>query len=378
MPRPQSPPFTLSSLASAVDELAPFSLAESWDNVGLQIGDPSSRVRRVMTCLELTEPTLAEAKRHRVNAVVSHHPLIFRPLKTILDSRPPERLAAELIRARIGLVVAHTNLDSARWGTNQVLAERCGLRITGPLDPRELPAQFKFVIFTPEGHEAKIIDAIARGGGGVIGAYTHCTFRTPGTGTFLGGEGANPFIGKAGQFEQAAEFRIEALVPPAARASVLREVLAVHPYEEPAYEFYVLGGEFKGYGLGCIAELDAPETAGSLARRIKRKLKLKFARISGPSDRKVRRIAICTGSGGSLLARAAALRADALLTGEANYHAGIEAHQRGIAMIEIGHYESEQIVAEPLAKKLSEMPALKAAGVEVIAATQDLQPYQFL
>lgn len=370
-----SSPLTLSQLAAAVESIAPAALAESWDNVGLQIGNPSAQVRRVMTCLEVTAPTLAEARRRRADAIVAHHPLIFRPFKTILDSRPAERLAADLIRAGIGLIVAHTNLDAARWGTNQVLAERCGLKVVGPLDQRELPAQYKFVVFTPEGHEAKVIDAIARGGGGVIGAYTHCTFRSPGIGTFLGGEGANPFIGKAGNFEQASEFRIEAIVPPAARASVLKEVLAAHPYEEPAYEFYVLGGEFKGYGLGCIAEIDSAKTAEAVAREFKRRLKLKSVRLSGPPDKRVRRIAICTGSGGSLIGRAASMRVDALLTGEATYHHGIEAHQRGIALIEIGHYESEQIVAAPLAEKLRENKIIHDADVEVFAAKNDLQPF---
>lgn len=370
--------FRLADLAARVETLAPSRLAEPWDNVGLQVGDPARAVRRVMTCLEVTAPTLAEARRGRADAIVAHHPLIFHPLKTVLESNPAERLVAELIRSRIGLIVAHTNLDAASWGTNHVLAEACGLRVIGPLEARAPDPTYKFVIFAPEGHEGKIIEAVAKGGGGEIGAYTHCTFRSPGTGTFLGGAGANPFIGQAGRLEEAGELRIEALVPAARRDSVLKEVLAVHPYEEPAYEFYVLAPSASAYGLGCVAEPPAPILAREFAGAVKRKLKLRRVRLSGPDGKKIRRVAICTGSGGSFLARAASQGADALLTGEANYHHGIEAHQRGIAMIEIGHYESERIIAVPLARQLAKDERVGAARVTIFAAENDLQPFEYL
>lgn len=367
---------SLQALAARVAAIAPPELAEPWDNCGLLVGDSEAHVRRVMTCLEVTPPTLTEARKRNADAIVAHHPLIFRPMKTLLASDPSQRLAAELYGAGIGLIAAHTNLDSASWGTNQVLAEACGLRLLGPLEPRSTTAPFKFAIFTPKGHEAKIIDAIARGGGGVIGAYTHCTFRSSGTGTFLGGAGANPFIGKAGKLEEAEEIRIEAVVPRAARSAVLREVLAVHPYEEPAYDFYVLAEETGETGLGCVAEPQRPVTAARLAGTIKRRMKLKNVRLSGPAKTLVNRIAICTGSGGSLIASAERAGAQALLTGEASYHHGVEAHARGIALIEIGHFESEQIVAAPLAARLSADAEIAAARVQVFAARTDLQPFR--
>lgn len=372
--------FTLAQLAGEVARIAPNRLAESWDNVGLQVGDPAASVRRVMTCLEVTAPTLAEAKRRKADAIVAHHPLIFRPMSTLLASDQVQRLVADLVRAQIGLVAAHTNLDRASWGTNEALAELLGWKSIGPLDMAEEPAPLKFVVFTPKGYERKIIDAIARGGGGEIGAYTHCTFRTPGAGTFRGGEGANPFIGQAGALEEAEEYRLEAVVPPSAKQAVLEEVLRAHPYEEPAYEFYVLDAARGPSGLGCIAPLPAPLSTADLARHIKRRLKLKRVRISGPQSKSsrrksIRKVGICTGSGGSLLGRVAKAEITTYLTGEATYHHGIEAHQRGITMIEIGHFESEQIVAAPLAERLAEAEPLLAAKVKVFAAKNDFQPF---
>lgn len=375
----------LGELAGIIAGLFPPHLAESWDNVGLQIGDPAARVRRAMTCLEVTEPTLAEARRMKADAIVAHHPLVFKPMKGVIESNPAQRLVAELIRARIGLIVAHTNMDCAPWGTNQILAEACGLRPVGYLDPKPLnaspdSADFKLVIFTPQGHERAVIDAIHRGGGGRIGLYTHCTFRGAGTGTFRGGEGSDPFIGEAGKFEEAQEFRLESVVPRAARASVLAEVLKVHPYEEPAYEFYPLAGDAGEAGAGSIAEPTAPLALSGLVAQIKRRMKLKQVRVSGPyaerAAKPVKRIAICSGSGGSFIARAAAIKADAYITGEVSYHYGIEAMQRGLVVIEVGHFESERIMAGPLAEKLRWIAAIAGAGVSVQASASDLQPYQ--
>lgn len=266
------PGIALARLAEHMARLAPTELAEAWDNVGLQIGDPRSRVRRVMTCLEVTAPTLSEARRRRADAIIAHHPLIFRPMSTLVDSDPAQKLAADLIRSGIALIAAHTNLDSASWGTNQALAEACGLSVTGPLRPKP------------------------------------------------------------------------------------------HPEAADA-------------GLGCLARPAEPIAARDLARKIKRRLGLRAVRLSGPATKKIRRVAICTGSGGSLLATAVERSADMLLTGEATYHHGIEAHQRGIALLEIGHFESEQIVAEPLAERLAAIEELSAAGVVVFAAKNDHQPF---
>lgn len=368
---------SLGELAKRVAALAPPRLAEDWDNVGLQIGNPDGRVRRVMTCLEVTAPTVAEAKRRKADAIVAHHPLIFRPMKSALESRPAEKLVRDLIRADIGLIVAHTNLDSARWGTNEVLADALGLTWLGPLFAAPQTETYKLTVFTPEGYEQKIIDAIARGGGGEIGAYTHCTYRSPGTGTFRGGEGSDPFIGESGELVQAEEYRIETVVPAERREAVLREVIRAHPYEEPAYDFYRLAIEHGPDGIGCLAEPKQAVTAEALCRSIKRKLKLPAVRLSGPADRKIRKIAMCTGSGGSFLSRIGPTGAQAYITGEITYHYGVEAHQRGLSVIELGHFESEQIVAGPLAERLGAEEMLKEAGVTVFAGENDLQPFRY-
>lgn len=370
------PQFFVSDLLRAVEAFAPRRLAEDWDSVGLQVGRPDAPVRRVMTCLDVTPPILDEAAERGVDALVAHHPLIFKPLDSLNLARPQDALVARLVREGINLVVAHTNLDAAAWGTNSVLAEECGFQPDGPLLPRDEEPQYKLAVFVPKGHEHAVIDAIAGAGGGRIGAYTHCTFRTPGIGTFLGGEGSDPFIGEAGQLEQAAEYRLETIVPESARAAVVRAVLSAHPYEEAAYDLYPLAPTRRTVGLGLIARIDPPVTAAELAADLKGRLAPACVRLSGPAGKKVKRVAVCSGSAGKLIGKVAG-RADALVTGEMDYHGGIEAHARGMAVIELGHFETEVLVVRPLAERLAEVERLAGAGVEVIAAENDLQPFEY-
>lgn len=376
---PQPPQAFVSDLVRAVSRLAPPELAESWDNVGLQVGHPAAPLRRVLVALELTAPVLAEARQMRADALVTHHPVIFKPLTALNLAQPASALIADALRADLAIIAAHTNLDAAQWSTAHALAERLGWTITDPLLPRDGSGAnepyYKFLVFVPQGHEAAVIEAIARGGGGQIGAYTHCTFRAPGIGTFKGGAGSKPYIGQAGQLESAEEFQLEAIVPAHARERVYREVRAAHPYETMACDWVQLASLDQPVGLGGMVRLDAALRPAELASLLLREFNPTQVRLSGPADKKIKTVAICTGSGGSYIGKAAA-RADALITGEITYHHAVEAHQRGLAVMEMGHFESEVIVCAPLAQRLAADEKLKAAGVEVLPAKDDFQPFR--
>ena len=373
----QPPQCFVSDLVKAIEAIAPARLAESWDNVGLQVGHPAAPLRRVLTCLEVSAPVLAEAVRVKADAIVAHHPLIFHPLTALNLAQPAGDLIATLIRENIALVVAHTNLDSATWGTNAALAEACGLKPEAPLLSREGDQEYQFVVFVPKGHEEAMIEAIERGGGGRIGGYSRCTYRVGGTGTFMGGQGTHPAIGEPGKFEEVEEFRLEARVPDSARASVLREVLLAHPYEEPAFFYHAIKEEGGKAGMGCVAWLEPPRPAEDLAAELKERLGLAAVRLSGPPKKKVKKVALCSGSGGSFIGKVAG-KAEAYITGEINYHQAVEAHARGVAVIELGHFESEVLVARPLAEKLAGVKKFIDAEVEILAAKSDLQPFRYL
>lgn len=99
---------------------------------------------------------------------------------------------------------------------------------------------YKIVLFVPEENVDAVRDAMAEAGAGVIGNYTHCSFASPGTGTFFGGEKADPAVGAAGRLERVPEWRLEMVVPAEKAEAAITAMKAAHPYEEPAYDVYEL------------------------------------------------------------------------------------------------------------------------------------------
>jgi len=128
-------PSTIGEAVNCLEQFAPTALAEAWDNVGLLVGDPRWPALRVMTCLTITPSTVAEAIDGRVELIVAHHPLPFRPLRSITTSTTAGRMLLELIAARIGVYSSHTAFDSAQAGINQHLAIGLGLQQIEPLIP---------------------------------------------------------------------------------------------------------------------------------------------------------------------------------------------------------------------------------------------------
>jgi dinuclear metal center YbgI/SA1388 family protein len=347
-------------LLAVIEEMAPAALAESYDNVGLQIGDRARPVRRILVGLEVSDGLIAEARRRRADTLLVHHPLFFLPIKRLDEADLVGRLARRLVRHDLTLIAAHTNLDKSPEGTNAALAARLGLKDAEVLLPEAVGREFKCVVFVPEGHEEKVIGAIAEAGGGVIGAYDHCTFRTRGTGTFRGGKGTRPAIGQAGRLESAQEWRLEAVVTQRALGAVIERVRAVHPYEEVAFDVYPLESTPRGFGLGVRAKLPRPMTLHAWAREVKKRLGLDTVRMVGDPAQRIRTAALATGSCDFLIRQLSPPSVDCLVTGDVKYHVAVEARAKGLAVIDAGHWGTEVIVAKPWADALRRR--LTAAG----------------
>ena len=358
---------TLSQIASVVDAIAPFRLAYDWDNCGLQIGDPNQPVEKLLIALEINSAVIAYARKKSCRAILVHHPLIFQAQKSVRSDTLSGGLQLELIRAGIGLIAAHTNVDRVLRGTNGALAERIGLQNVTILEPGPGDESYKFTVFVPRDHTPAIIEAIHRGGGGRIGLYSHCTFRAPGTGTYVPESGAKPFAGRVGKFEEAAEDRLETLVPKSALPSVIREVLAAHPYEEVAYDVYALHDPNIKYGLGVCGVLPRRTTLRELAEALCSRCSTPFACIAGKPGRAVQKIAIITGSAGSSVRAISPAVADAVVTGELSYHFTQEAVARGLAVVTIGHAASEKIFAGHFAREMRKEPVIANSNLKIEA-----------
>ena len=340
-------------IAAAVYRIAPPSLAEGWDNCGLQAGDPAADVAKVLVSLTPLPEVFDEAEASGADFLLFHHPLIFGGLDSVDVGSYPGDLLSRAIRNGLNVYAAHTNYDAAPNGVSVALAEAVGLE--GPLEvvsPRG--GLCKLVVFVPEANVEEVADALSAAGAGVIGDYTRCTFRTPGTGTFLPGESANPYSGEKGELERAPEVRLETVVPAHLVNQATKAATAAHPYEETALDVYPLEGHPEGCGYGRLGRLPQTSTPEELTRDISRSLGFEARLAANPEPgRPIGRVAVLGGSGGSFIREVAASGAEAYVTGDLDYHDALLAESLGFAAIDAGHAATELPSLHPLARRLS-------------------------
>jgi len=355
-----------------IETWAPRETAWEGDNVGLQVGSENQLVQRILIALEITPRVLSEAKRKRVDLIITHHPLLFHPLPSVTDATDSGRLIRELVRSGIAVYSAHTNLDSARDGVSFVLAERLGLTNIDFLQRSSLGMK-KVVVFVPPEHVETVAEAMSAGGAGIIGEYDKCSFRISGTGTFQPRAGASPFVGTVGRFEKVLEVRLEMLVPSWRLEEVIRKMLEAHPYEEVAYDVYPVENQLGDSGSGAIGSLKSAMSLRRFLSRTKAALGVRSLRFSGDLLAEVKRVAVCGGAGGSLLAAAIREKADVFVTGDVKYHTFQNARGK-TAIVDAGHYETERPVLEAVADRLRKAAKEEGEKVEVMLTSVDTNP----
>jgi dinuclear metal center YbgI/SA1388 family protein len=337
---------TLGDFVQWFEELIPPAFQESYDNSGLQVGDHSAEVSSVLLTVDVTPAVMEEAAAAGCNLVVSHHPLIFKPLRSLVNGSDAQRSVAAAIRKDIAVYSAHTSLDNSAGGVSHVLAEKIGLQdimVLAPLEGR----LSKIVTFVPREHAGAVRDALFAAGAGVTGNYDRCSFNVTGEGTFRAGQGAEPFAGEVGMDHTEPEVRIEVVVPSFLTGKCVRALLDAHPYEEVAYDIIALQNGF--HGAGAIGRLPAALPGEKLLERLKKLTGIPAIRYSGDMQREVSTVALCGGSGSEYIAAAARAGADAFLTADIRYHAFAEA-PHSMLVADIGHYESEKFSLELLHK----------------------------
>jgi dinuclear metal center YbgI/SA1388 family protein len=352
-------------IMDAMDKLAPRHLAEEWDNVGLLLGSPAQAINKVRIALDVTESVVTRAIADQVDMLIAHHPVIFKGLQQIRTDLPQGRLVAALLKADIAVYASHTNLDIADKGVNDVLARCFGLEAVEPLTVSSTESLCKLVVFVPHSHADEVRKAIAGAGAGNIGNYSHSSFQTTGTGTFLPLAGANPYIGQQGRLECVEEVRLETILPERILRRVIKAMLKVHPYEEAAYDIFPVKNHGKVYGLGRIGKLTSPLTLEKFAHMVKARLGAAGLRLVGAPDKVVSKVAVCGGSGANLLHKAAFAGADVLVTGDVKYHEAQDALAAGLALIDAGHFSTEVPVLAPVRDYLAECAASGKWAVEI-------------
>lgn len=369
---------TVGQFIHLLDRLAPPRLAASWDNVGLQIGSRNWSVNKVWTALDPLPEVVAKACENNVDLLVTHHPLFFKPVKRIDCETPLGRIVEMALSRQLAIFSAHTNLDSVPGGVNDVLAECMALdkiRVLG--DPTD-PDMCKLVVFVPESHLKAILDCLFALDAGRIGNYSCCTFRSEGIGTFLPGADASPAIGKRGTIEHVQENRLEVLVPRDDLVKVVDALKMAHPYETMAYDVYPLNARDHRTGMGRVGDLAAPLTLDALSKKLKGALNLSIVRVVGEPDMPVETVALCSGSGSSLLTAAVASGAQAYVSGDLGHHTAIDARSAGIGLIDVGHFGSEHIVVDTLAASIRSGMKILGLSATVEAVDTETDPFHYL
>jgi len=335
---------TLIEVVRYLDSLAPPLLQESYDNTGIQAGDPAQPVSSVLVTLDVTESVIDEAIASGSDLIVTHHPVIFGNLKRITGATSTERIMRKAIKNDISIVAFHTNLDNIAPGVNAKIAGKIGLKNCTVLRPAKGLLR-KLVTFIPARHLEEVSQAVFEAGAGQIGNYDSCSFNAEGTGTFRGNESTHPFAGIPGKFHTEPETRFETVFPVWTEKEVISALLKAHPYEEVAYDVYPLENSFSQVGAGLTGELDSPVDEHSFLNLLKERFHLQAIRHSPLRNQPVTKVAVCGGAGSFLLPDAIAIKADVFVTSDVRYHQFFDAIGKTV-LADIGHYESEQFTKE--------------------------------
>jgi len=369
----KEPPHRVGDACAALERLAPARLAQSWDNVGLLAGDVAAPLGSVLCCIDLTPAVADEAISGRYALVVAYHPPWFKPISRLRpDAAGAEGAVFRCITAGVAVYSPHTALDAAAGGTNDVLADVCGMVNPQPIEYVESDRRrFKLVTFVPQRNLDEVGGALFQAGAGVIGNYTHCSYRLMGLGTFMGNEATHPAVGRRGRLEQVEEVRIEMVVSASRLPGVVAALRKAHPYEEPAFDIYPLSPP-PDAGIGRQGRLAKPTTLSALAKRLKKSLAARHVQVVGAMDHDVNRAVIVVGSAGSLPLSAKLDEHTVIVSGEIHHHDALSFLRGGSSAIALGHWTSERPVLASLAKRLSEL--LPNAKVEV--SRTDVEPFQ--
>ncbi|MBM7691786.1 dinuclear metal center YbgI/SA1388 family protein [Peribacillus deserti] len=359
------------------EQFSPKAYAVEGDPIGLQVGRLNKPVTKVLIALDVTEEVIQEAIEAGAELIIAHHPPIFRPLKNLRTDLPSGALYEKLIKHDIAVYAAHTNLDVAKGGVNDLLANALRLQNIKVLADTYEKKLKKLVVYGPAEDEKALLDALGKAGAGHIGNYSHCSFSTSGTGRFLPEAGTNPHIGTQGKLEAVQEVRIETVYPAEIEKKVLQAMFRAHPYEEVAYDIYPLETQGEILGLGRVGTLETEMNFVQFAEYVKKALDVEHVRIVGSEDAVIKKVAVLGGDGNKFIKAAKYHGADCFVTGDIYYHTAHDARMMGLNLLDPGH-NIEKVMKKGVADVLTELCKEKGYAAEFLASSIHTDPFTFL
>jgi len=354
----------IAEIIQTIEDFAPISYQESYDNAGLLVGDKLADCTGVLICLDAIEAVIDEAIAKNCNLVVAHHPIIFSGLKKITGKNYIERVIIKAIKNDIAIYACHTNLDNVRLGVNNMIADKLELINRKILDPKKGILK-KLYTYVPKENKDKLLNALFAVNAGHIGNYSECSFSVDGIGTFKGNENSNPVIGEKNIRSSENESKIELIFPNYLETKILKTLKENHPYEEVAYEIITLDNTNQEVGSGLIGELENPMDENEFLNLIKDKMQAKCIRYTSLLNKPIKKVALCGGSGSFLLPNSISQKVDIFITADFKYHQFFDADNQ-IVIADIGHYESEQYTSQLFNKIISEKFSTFAVQISTI------------
>ncbi|WP_316735643.1 Nif3-like dinuclear metal center hexameric protein [Pedobacter aquatilis] len=362
----------LSEITNYLESIAPLNYQEDYDNSGLIVGDPNMEIRAALVALDCVEKIVDEAISTGCNLIITHHPIVFKGLKKFNGKNYVERVVLKAIKNNVALYAIHTNLDSVHTGVNARICERLGLTGIKVLAPKSGILK-KLVTFCPQAQAEQLRQALFYAGAGNIGNYSETSFNTNGTGTFKGNESADPYVGEKGVQHHEAEVRIETIYPIQAQRKILVALFENHPYEEVAYDIYNLENKHQQVGSGMLGWLEYDMETYDFLHMVKDKMNAKVVRHTSVLPKRIKKVAVCGGSGSFLLKEAIAAGADAFITADFKYHEFFDAEEK-IIIADIGHFETEQFTSNLLVEIIQK----KFTNFAIRLTEQNTNPINYL
>ena len=364
----------VSDIIQKTEQWLPEKFSSKGDPVGLIVGSFSKEVSKVLVTLDVNQEVVKEAIDNNVDLIFAHHNPFYEKLDKVITDTAKGGILKDLLNNDIALYVAHTNLDAAFGGVNDVLADMLGLGNVSSLVNGWKERYIKFAVNVPKNFEEKVRTAITEAGAGYIGNYSQCTFHIAGNGYFMPMQGTEPFMGEVEELSKVSEVKIETIFAIEKLDKVLKAMLVEHPYEEPAYDIIPLYNDGKKTGLGRIGFIKEPVTLNSFLERVSKALCIKDIKYAGDLERYVYKIAICGGSGMEFYKEAIQKGADVYLTGDVKFHDAQSAKESGLAVIDAGHYATEK----PVVEKVSNFLLLNfREDVKILTSKVNTDPFSF-
>ncbi|WP_185851127.1 Nif3-like dinuclear metal center hexameric protein [Blattabacterium cuenoti] len=327
-------------IAEKLEIFAPIEYAESYDKIGLIVGSYDQEVKKIMITLDLTEEVFSESMDKKCNLIISFHPILFKPIKSLIGNNYSERVLISALKNNISVYVIHTNLDVIWDGTHSYISKLLKLTKEEVLFPKEGSIK-KLTTYVPYSYSEKVRNALFNAGAGNISNYSHCSYNVDGYGTFMGNDKTKPFLGKKGYFHMEKEMCINVIFPTHKLHSIKHALFNSHPYEEVSYEIYKIENINPYLGIGRIGLLEEEMNEYDFLHYLKRKMSLSCMRHSIFTGKNIKNVSIIAGSGSFGIEKSIEMKADVFISSDFKYHDFFKSNQQ-ILIVDIGHYESEK------------------------------------